>query len=466
MQSGTPITRMSPDLLKALASAPQTQFVEVGTGALGRTAPIFDRYFHDRTPVIVADGTTFEVAGRQILNQLRQGGHPQADSFLFVDREFYAAEIFVERLQQRLAQEPSAVPVAVGSGTINDITKLAAQRTGRRYLAVATAASMDGYTAFGASITDRGSKQTVPCAAPQAVIVDIGIIAAAPSELNAAGYADLLAKVTAGADWLLADALEVEPLHPTAWQLAQGNLRRALQDPAGVRTGDTLALENLMEGLISSGLAMQFASSSRPASGAEHQFSHLWDMEHHTFHGRTPLHGCKVGIGTLAISALYEFLLAQPLDQLDVERCCGQWSNSAPAEADLRAWFPDPALAGVAARESEAKHIDVAGLRGQLTLVQQRWPGLRERLGRQLLGFADLERALGQAGAPTRPEQIGLTWQRMRQSFRAAYCIRCRFTVLDLVVRAGLLEKALGHIFGAAGHWPIQEFDQSARPET
>ena len=96
------------------------------------------------------------------------------------------------------------------------MTKLAAHRTGRRYVAVGTAASMDGYTAYGASITYNGSKQTFPCPAPIAVVADLDVMRAAPAELNAAGYADLMAKTVAGADWLLADAVGNEAINPGA----------------------------------------------------------------------------------------------------------------------------------------------------------------------------------------------------------------------------------------------------------
>ena len=79
-------------------------------------------------------------------------------------------------------------------------------------MAVATAASMDGYTAFGASIMRDGVKQTFSCPAPRAVIADMDVLRRAPAEMNAAGYGDLVAKVTAGADWIVADALEIEPI--------------------------------------------------------------------------------------------------------------------------------------------------------------------------------------------------------------------------------------------------------------
>ncbi len=165
---------------------------------------------------------------------------------------------------------------------------------------------MDGYTAFGASITHQGSKQNFDCPAPSAVVADLDVICAAPAGMNAAGYADLLAKTTAGADWLLADALDVEPIGWRAWNIVQGGLRDALADPEGIRNREVEAVGHLTEGLMLGGFAMQQAKSSRPAAGAEHQFSHLWDMQHHVHQGRIPLHGFKVGIGTLAVAGLYE----------------------------------------------------------------------------------------------------------------------------------------------------------------
>ena len=97
--------------------------------------------------------------------------------------------------------------------------------------------------------------------------------------LTAAGYADLAAKVTAGADWIMADALGAEPIDAQAWRIVQSGLREALSEPAGAQRGEARAVTRLTEGLVLAGLAMQWAKSSRPASGAEHQFSHLWDMQ-------------------------------------------------------------------------------------------------------------------------------------------------------------------------------------------
>src|SRR5436305_11511878 len=122
---------------------------------------------------------------------------------------------------------------------------------------------MDGYTAYGASVTKDGLKQTFDCPAPRAVLADTEVLAAAPAGLNASGYADLAAKVTAGADWLVADALGVKPLDPPAWRLVQGRLREWLGAPAGVRRGDPDAVRRLTVGLMMGGFAMQRTRTSR-----------------------------------------------------------------------------------------------------------------------------------------------------------------------------------------------------------
>ncbi len=329
-------------------------------------------------------------------------------------------------------------------------------------MVVGTAASMDGYTAFGASITYEGSKQTFTCPAPAAVVADLDVMCAAPAGMNAWGYADLLAKVPAGADWLVAHALGVDPFDQKAWDIVQGGLQDALADPAGVRRGNPGAVGQLTEGLMLGGFAMQYAQSSRPASGAEHYFSHLWDMQHHTHNRKAPSHGFKVGIGTLASTALYEYMLARDLTALEVEACCAQWPDEPVYEKTVRKLFEQEDLLTMALRESRAKWVDAATLRCQLDNLRRIWPDLRNRLRRQLLPFSDLKAKLSAVGAPVEPEQIGIPRQRLRDSFWQAGFMRSRFTMIDVAFRCRLLQPALDHIFGPHGPWPIAVADKAS----
>ena len=443
-------TRLS--VAAALASARETKALEIGPGALALTPQVFAAQFPGRAAVVIADRNTWQLAGERVQTLFGAAGISARAPFIFDDPALYAEFTYVERLIAFL-QPLDAVPVAVGSGTINDLVKLAAARTGRAYLSVATAASMDGYTAFGASITYQGAKQTFNCPAPQAVVADTDVLCAAPAEMTASGYADLQAKITAGADWILADALAIEPIERRAWDIVQGGLADALADPAGARAGKATSVAPLTEGLMLGGFAMQWTKSSRPASGAEHQFSHLWDMEHHVHGDAAPAHGFKVGIATLAITSLYECLLRQPIEQLDVDACVARWPDAASMEKHVRELFATSDFLETALTETRAKHPTPDVLRQQLETLKERWPSIRARLERQLVPFAELKRRLRDVGAPAEPEEIGITRARLRASFERAMHIRRRFTVLDVAARTGLLAPCLDTLFAANGVW-------------
>ena len=437
---------------KALAAARETKQLRIGRGVLGQTADVFRLAFAQKLAALVADPNTFNVAGRAVRDALSSARHTIVEPLILDDPHLYAEYTFVERLEAAFKNH-DAIPIAVGSGTINDLVKLAAHRVGRPYLCVATAASMDGYTAFGASITINGSKQTFECPAPRAVVADLDVIAAAPPKMTASGYADLLAKLTAGADWIVADALGVEPIDPTAWDLVQAPLRASLARPRGIPRGDLDAIAPLTAGLMLGGFAMQWHRSSRPASGAEHQFSHLWDMQHHTVDGIAPSHGFKVGVATVAVARFYETLSQQPLDAIDVEAAARAW----PARPQLARTIADlfhgqPEVRDVALRESLAKHATPDELRDQLTKLRHVWGGLTQRLREHLPSSKELATMLREAGAPSEAEQIGISRERLRASFQQAYHIRRRFTVLDLAKRAGVLGRCLDAMFGG-GKW-------------
>ena len=450
---GIPPEKLGVD--EALASARETRGLIVRPRAIEATARVFQEHFPANRAILIADETTFAVAGRAVGEILASAAVDCAAPYIFCDPGLYAEFRFVEELEAVLRGN-NAIPIAVGSGTINDLTKLAAHRVGRAaYMCVATAASMDGYTAFGASITFEGAKQTFNCPAPRAVVADTDVIRHAPPAMTASGYADLAAKLTAGADWILADALGVEAIDERAWCIAQGSLRHALADPAGARQGEPGAIEPLVAGLMLGGFAMQWSKTSRPASGAEHQFSHLWDMEHHRHNGAAPSHGFKVGVATLAVTRLYEQLLQRDFSALDIDCCLAKWKDAEAAAADARQKFRDSDFVETAVAETTVKQVSPAIVRGQLQQLKALWPEIRQRLRAQLLPSDELKRRLQAVGAPVEPEEIGISRQRLRTTFGRAYHIRRRFTVLDVAIRAGILDDLLTGLFGPEAPWEV-----------
>ena len=261
-------------LEEVLSRASDTKKPRIGDGIISEVADLFKEVFPGKRPLVVADPTTWRVAGEKVQESFIKAGLNPDKPHILTDEGLHAEWKYIEELDKVLG-ETDAIAVAVGSGTINDLCKLSSHHCGKRYMTVATAASMDGYTAYGASITRDGAKQTFSCPAPLALLADVDIIAAAPSEMTASGYADLFAKVPAGADWIISDALGIEPIDDFSFGIVQDGLKLALSDPEGAKAGKKECIERLIEGLVLSGFAMQTHKSSRPASGADHQFSHL-----------------------------------------------------------------------------------------------------------------------------------------------------------------------------------------------
>ena len=189
--------------------------------------------------------------------------------------------------------------VAVGSGTINDIVKYASFKAGVPYISVPTAPSMDGYTSSVAALLLGGFKKTLPAAPPLAVFADLSVLARAPSDMIAAGYGDLLGKLTAGSDWVLSRLVNGEYYCEFAANIARSIALECLEKSAEIKARTKAAIKSLTEGLVWSGIAMSMVGNSRPASGADHHILHYWEMKPLREGRPQPFHGVKVGVATV-----------------------------------------------------------------------------------------------------------------------------------------------------------------------
>lgn len=441
---------------EALERARDTKALEFGVGCMKKVPDMFKKLFPGKKAIVVADNNTFKAAGQTVDTYLRESGLDVETPFIFEDPELFAEWKYIEQLEAYL-KERDVIAVAVGSGVINDLTKLVSHHLGRRYIIVGTAASMDGYTAYGASITYEGNKQTFDCPAPMGAALDPTIAAKAPEGMSASGYADLMAKIPAGADWIIADCVGSEAVDPFAFALVQDKLRDALSEPDAVAAGDVEATGKLADGLIMSGFAMQAISSSRPASGTDHQFSHFWDMEGLCYEGKHVSHGFKVAIGALVSTACLEYLLTKDFTKLDIEACLAAWPTWDEMEAHIRKIFagkPGHLARGLV--ESKGKYCDKETLRKQLEAVKNNWPELKEKIRKQIIPFDEVHDCLKRVRAPYEPEMIGVTKERLRRTFRCIPFMRNRFTGIDLIYRCGLMNEVEEHLFGKGGKWEVK----------
>ena len=435
-------SQMDSLIAPAVSRSNVTDEVMVGEGRLHETGTLVRRMTKASRVLLCADEAGFQAAGPAVQTSLQAEGFEVTKHILPSAPLPKASVEEAEPFRAALATDPKLFPVSVGSGVINDLTKYAAFKTDRRYVTVATAASMDGYTSAGAPLAQNGFKVTIPTRAPIAMLADLDIIANAPAEMNGWGYGDLAGKVPAGGDWIIADALGIEAIDKTAWPLVQDNLRFWLSGPEGIAQGDADTVARLFVGLTAVGFAMEFHGSSRPASGADHQIAHMWEMEGVTFQDRKVSHGAAVSVGCVATLGLFDWLIQQDLTQLDIDAIVANAPDLAAREAALTASIPDGQIAAKAHIELRAKHIDKAALSKRLVHLTDVWPDLRMRLQTHLLRRDDMAQMLRAAGAPVQPGDIGIKSAHFLRTLRAARYIRQRYTVFDLLEDTGLTEAA------------------------
>ena len=248
---------------------------------------------------IICDENTYAAAGEEIKEIIPKG------KFINLKSEnLHANEIAVQKVYECLSVE-NDVLIALGSGTIHDITRYVAYNKGIPFISVPTAASVDGFVSTVAAMTWKGDKKTFTAVSPIYVVADTDIFKEAPYRLTASGVSDLIGKYTALVDWKISSIVIGEHICNKVCNMEIDAVNKLCECVDDLVLGKLEAYEQLMYALILSGLAMQIIGNSRPASGAEHHMSHLWEMEVINKH-LDAYHGEKVSVGLILVMEEYK----------------------------------------------------------------------------------------------------------------------------------------------------------------
>ncbi|GHV16481.1 glycerol-1-phosphate dehydrogenase [NAD(P)+] [Spirochaetia bacterium] len=453
-----------------LDAASETEALLLGENTLEQIPTLARRYFQFSTACIIADENTNNAAGNRVRDMVTAAGIPLAEPFIFPGSPRLHAEIGhcarIEAHLKALPGYPAILPIAVGSGTVNDLVKRAAGELALPYLCVPTAASVDGYTSYGAALLSDGFKQTFPCPAPRVLAADTTLLRSAPAYLNSSGFGDLAGKLIAGTDWIIAEkagalgAPGTEPIEARAWAMTQNGLPETLQSSVDAVRGDGEGVRTLFAALAVTGFAMQYLRSSRPVSGCEHLWSHVWEMEDLSVDGVPVTHGHKVALGTLAAAAFTECLFASAEPPAPRKR-----PSRAEREAEVRTAFAHIAIANsentkgagskaadAAVKTSLEKYLDEPEAAALADGLRDNWKPLREAVLAKLTPYGELRSLLAKGGCPVSPAELGLTRNAVIATARRAQMIRNRYTALDLAWDLGIFEDVLARLEGDAGY--------------
>lgn len=280
------------------------QAIRVGSGVIQELPGIL-RDLGASHIFLVADNYTYEAAGRQVEQLLDQAGLAYHKRVFQTETPLVPNEYALGSVLAAMTSQDDML-LAVGSGTLNDVTKYVSARTGIPYVIAATAPSMDGYASTVAPTILDGFKTTLPAVYPAAIVADVDILKDAPMPMLTAGFGDIIGKFTSLADWRLSHQLNGEYYCPEVAGVIEAAVETCATNAQALAQREPQAIQAVTEALILSGLAMGMVGVSRPASGAEHQMAHYWEMDALRRGEEHPLHGNAVGVGTVLAASLYE----------------------------------------------------------------------------------------------------------------------------------------------------------------
>ena len=390
-----------------------TQYCIIESGCLKDVTAYMRQYGMEGYCVAVYDENTYRATADR---------HPQVDAQVVLPAEdLHANEHGVALLLEALPEETEII-IAVGAGTVHDISRYCAYTRNIDFVSCPTAASVDGFCSSVAAMTWHGCKKTLTAVAPKIVVADLDVIKNAPIRLAKSGFGDMVGKYIALTDWKIGNILTGEYHCDRIAQMTFAATEAVIQSIDGIVAGEESAYENLTYGLLLSGLAMQMIGNSRPASGAEHHISHIIEMQPAGLGVCSDaLHGEKVGVGTLLVMREYQELVANR----NVK-----FADYVPYSAEMiqvlfgKEMFPEIAIenqndaaAGICADRIGASFKQIVGELAKLPNVES------------------LERMYEKAQIKCCLEDIGICNEKKDALLKCAPMVRNRLTLLRLLSR-------------------------------
>ena len=414
----------------------------VEKGALKQIPDLVKKYGGHKV-FVLADVHTYAAAGETVCQLLKDAGIPYSQ-YVFPQENLEPDELAVGAAVMHFDTGCDLI-LGVGSGVINDIGKILANLTGKCYMIAGTAPSMDGYASATSSMARDGLKVSLNSCCPSVIIGDLDVLCAAPERMLQSGLGDMVAKYVSICEWRIANLLIGEEFCPEIAQMVREALHKCVTNAKGLYNRDPEAVAAVMEGLVITGIAMSYAGMSRPASGMEHYFSHIWDMRGLAFGTPVDTHGIQCGIGTLMGIQTYEKIKQITPNK---EKALAYVATFDPDAWDnyLRQFLGGGAEAMIQNERKEGKYDKVKHA-ARLDLIIEKWDEILKIIDEEIPDFDFVLNALAAVNAPTHPKEFGISAEEMHGAFLTAKDIRDKYVGTRLLWDLGCLDEVADTLF-------------------
>lgn len=419
--------------------------IYVGSGILPRLASSLQKRLPGSHLLLVADNHTFEVAGKQVMKHLEENGYRVSPCVLVREGELNPDHVGLGEIMMAMEKEMDFF-LAVGSGTLCDLTRYAAACACKPYAIFGTAPSMDGYTSVHAPLLIAGMKTSKVTDPPQVIFCELDIMRKAPPDMFTSGLGDVLGKYIARADWTLSHYLLGEPCCTASLDMVMQAVDKCLANLDGIRNRTLEGTRNLTEALLLSGVTILITSNTRAVASTEHNMSHIWEMTK-LFDGETPpAHGIAVGFGTLWCLRFWEALMA--VDFTAWSSNAGIQRKTAPTR-EQKAQAMEEGLGIRVARILQKKNPDFYTDPAVATARALKFLSLRETLAKSLKFLPSSSRIASvwkSLGGPVTAEELRITPAQLKGCLLFAKDFRLRYNCFNLAEDMGILESLVEQV--------------------
>ncbi len=413
-----------------------TSQIIVKDGAI-QELPRILREYHAKKVFLIADKNTYDAAGKAV-KDIIAGEEIKVAACIFSNNRLEPNEQSVGRAIMYFESDCDFV-IGVGSGVINDISKIVANVAKKPYIIVATAPSMDGYASETSSMTRDGLKLSLNSKYADVILGDLDILCQAPLKMMASGLGDMLAKYVSICEWRIANIITGEYYCEDIAALVREALRRCMDNAEGLMKRDREAVKAVFEGLVISGVAMAYAGVSRPASGVEHYFSHVWDMRGVEFGLPVELHGIQCAVGTYYTIKLYEKLRCFTPDPEQAKAYVAAF-DAEDWQCTLRQFLGKSAQTIIALEKKEGKYRKESHP-DRFRVIQSNWEKILQIIGDELPSSKDVKKLLDMIGISTDLNELGVDTACARTTFKATKDIRDKYILSRLAWDMGILDE-------------------------
>ena len=414
--------------------------IYIGSGLLNRIPDYIRKRGLGTHCVLVADDTTYRVAGAEVEKALVAAGFDVVPCVIHREGDMLPDDLSCGEVLLSITRETEFL-IAVGSGTVTDTTRINAERTKLPFVSVGTAPSMDGYASAVAPLLHRGLKIQRPAVCPEIIVCDLDVLATAPLPMIASGVGDVLGKYIAKADWELGAIINGEPCCPVCIEIVTGAVNALVDNVDAIADKTPEGMRILIEALLLAGVTIMIIDNTRAVASIEHNIAQYWEMIMVQQGLEPPMHGASVGVTTLMVWPFFDRFAREDLSKLDLEDIRARRISREKRERWMRHSYGEEGGSAIM-RENPGDFLTWEEQERRIRTAQERFADIQAVIA----AMPPLERiraAMERLHAEMTPEEEHIPDDLVRRSMHCGKDYRTRYTLFKLIDECGLLEEYL-----------------------